>query len=422
MPTKRFTRLSILALVLYIFANQTQVGWLYVIMSLLVGVIFISWRLNRRAIHSLSAVREIDYRDSYTEGETLEISLGIDTSSPIAGRQLRLDELCPVADPQGDHFLQQWYLPHIPTVAPQAAPDHSEAPSAVELNYTVELYKRGLFEFPAVEITSRFPFGIFQRSNYSEKMVADSGLRILVYPEVRPLSRLPLLDQQPTAQMIRPHAGNGNEFLALRQYRYGDSPRHIHWRSVARTGRLISKEFADESLPGMALVLQRQTAERDPAADDREYGQSKQTPFETGVKIAASLGDYAIRRGHAVTLIDEEAPRGAVSADMLLQYLARVDQTSELSFAEQIGRIQQNTIAAVLPHPTRQALDDLVALKLRGHDILALLLDTASFPDADADAVGTPGVQQLEAAGIETHIIQHGDDWTKIIEEGAWKN
>ncbi len=402
MPTKRFYRLLLLAIVLYMFANQTQVGWLYVIMSLLIGVLFISWRINQRAIRSISAVREIDYKDQYSEGDSIEISLEITTSSPITGRQLLLDELCPVADPQGEHFVQQWFVP--------------DSQDIDEINYTVELYKRGLFEFPAVEITSRFPFGIFQRSNYSEKMVADEGLRILVYPEVRPLSRLPLLDRQPAAQMVSPRAGSGNEFLALRQYRYGDSPRHIHWRSVARTGRLVSKEFADESLPGMALVIQRQNS----VEVEEDYGRSKHTPFETAIKVAASLGDYAIRRGHAVTLIDDAAPRGAVSADMLLQYLARLEQDAELSFGEQIGRVQQTYVAAVLPNPTPQAIDELIALKQRGHEILAILLDPTSFPNEEQSH--TPTSSTLEAVGIETHIIQHGDDWTKIIEEGAWEN
>ena len=93
MPTKRFYRLLLLTIVLYMFANQTQVGWLYGIMSLLVGMLFVSWRLNRRAIRTISTTRKIDFKDTYFEGERFEIGLELTSSSPLAAKQLRLDEL-----------------------------------------------------------------------------------------------------------------------------------------------------------------------------------------------------------------------------------------------------------------------------------------------------------------------------------------
>lgn len=407
MPTKRFYRLLLLTIVLYLFANQTQVGWLYVIVSLLSGVIFFSWVLNRRAIRQISAVRKVDIQDEYIEGDTFEISLSLTTSSKLSGYQLLLDELCPVADPDSDLFLQQWFVGAV-----------SSQPSVI--SYEVELYKRGLFHFPAVEITSRFPFGLFQRSNYSEGLVSNESLSLLVYPEVKPLSRLPLLDRRPAAEMVYPRAGNGNEFLALRLYQHGDSPRHIHWRTVARTGQLISKEFADESLPGMALIIDRRAI----GAEDleKEQGRSKHTPFETAVKVAASLGDYAIRTGHALTLIDEEAPRGTVTADMLLQYLARVEPDQEKSFNEQIVHLQQNYLAVVLPHPDQKALDGLIELKQRGVAILAILLDESTFPNRDrrVEACLNPTdaarcAPTLRDHEIECHVIKHGEDWTAII-------
>ena len=407
MPTKRFYRLFLLTIVLYLFANQTQVGWLYVIVSLLAGVILFSWIINRRAIRQISAVREIDLRDEYYEGEIVEISLNLATSSNMGGYQLLLDELCPIADPDGDLFLQQWFVEAI----------NAQPPT---INYDVELYKRGLFDFPAVEMTSRFPFGLFQRSNYSEGLVSDETLSLLVYPEIKPLRRLPLLDRQPAAEMVYPRAGSGNEFLALRQYQHGDSPRHIHWRSVARTGQLISKEFADESLPGMALLIDRQRYSDEES--ENEHGRSKHTPFETAVKIAASLGDYALRSGHALTIVDNEAPRGAVTADMLLQYLARVEADQDQPFNEKLDLIQQNYLAVVLPYPNQKAIDSLVELKQRGIAILAILLDESTFPNRRVEACLNPlGAARcaptLENYEIECHIIKHGEDWAEIIGE-----
>ena len=50
--------------------------------------------------------------------------------------------------------------------------------------------------------------------------------------------------RQPTAQL---------EFHGLRTFRPGDSPRHIHWRTTARRGELMIREFED--LPNDNLIL-----------------------------------------------------------------------------------------------------------------------------------------------------------------------
>ena len=35
--------------------------------------------------------------------------------------------------------------------------------------------------------------------------------------------------------------------------RPGDPPRHVHWRTTARAGRLIVKEFAEEQQPALTI-------------------------------------------------------------------------------------------------------------------------------------------------------------------------
>jgi uncharacterized protein (DUF58 family) len=37
-----------------------------------------------------------------------------------------------------------------------------------------------------------------------------------------------------------------DDFAGLREYHYGDSPRHIHWKAVARGEGLVTKQFAGE--------------------------------------------------------------------------------------------------------------------------------------------------------------------------------
>ena len=55
--------------------------------------------------------------------------------------------------------------------------------------------------------------------------------------------------------------GRSEEFVSLREYRHGDPVRHIHWRSWAKTGKPIVKEFEDEFFVRHALVLDTFTDE-----------------------------------------------------------------------------------------------------------------------------------------------------------------
>ena len=43
--------------------------------------------------------------------------------------------------------------------------------------------------------------------------------------------------------------GEMEEFVALREYRRGDSLRRVHWRSTARLGELVVKEFRSSFAP-----------------------------------------------------------------------------------------------------------------------------------------------------------------------------
>jgi uncharacterized protein (DUF58 family) len=48
---------------------------------------------------------------------------------------------------------------------------------------------------------------------------------------------------------------DSEEFQSLREYRPGDPPRKIHWKSWAKTGKPIIKEYQDEFFVRHALIL-----------------------------------------------------------------------------------------------------------------------------------------------------------------------
>ncbi|SFR68199.1 Uncharacterized conserved protein, DUF58 family, contains vWF domain [Agromyces sp. CF514] len=101
-------------------------------------------------------------------------------------------------------------------------------------------------------------------------------------------------------------------FHAVRQYVPGDSQRHVHWKSTARTGRLMVRQYEESRHARIAVLL-----------DLDLDGYSSDDEFEVAVSAAASLGVQGVREGRDVLVgVSSEldtADRGAVQAMRSLQ-------------------------------------------------------------------------------------------------------
>ncbi len=397
MPTSRAYSFVAASIILYLFGNQTQVGWLYVVSALMLGVVLAGWWLSRNSLKGLAGKRRVGKTlnaDLY-EGDEVGIFLQIEKLKGASSSLVHVEENCPLAAPDSPEYKTRLFIPKL------------GQGEAVQFEYNVTLDRRGLHIFPVQTTESRAPFGFFRRSGQLK-----IHTKTLVYPEVRPLKRLELLDRQLTAQVARPQAGVGYEVMGVRPYRAGDPPRHIHWRSVARTGTLISKEFADEAQPGLTLII-------DLFQHPYPATKTKHTPFEWAVKAAASIGDYAQHRGYSLYVISDDdvmpAPQGVVSEMALLQYLARVQPTGKRRLAQVVGaQMTQHFAAIILPYPDSEMVDTVVEMRQRGIEVLAVVLDNPSFPAGGAS--GSSMVRQLLAAGVMVREVTYGDDWAGQIE------
>jgi uncharacterized protein (DUF58 family) len=401
MPTSRAYSFLGAAFVLYLFANQTQVGWLYVMSALLAGTVLAGFWLGRGSLRGIEGQRKLgeSVADELYESDELTIELTLRRKARTGTSHVRTVEVCPLAAPDDPRRTTALFIPSIP------------ANDAVQFDYTITLDRRGLHEFPPLALESGAPFGFFRR-----KRTLAVSTRTLVYPEVRPLRRLDLLDRQLTPQITNPRAGVGTEIMGVRPFRSGDSPRHIHWRSVARTGQLISKEFADETQPGLSLIL-------DLFKHPYPQAETKHTPFEWAVKAAASIGDYAQRKGYPLHFVVDQdvlaAPVGAVTRMALLQYLARVQPTGTRNLAQIIGPTQAFA-AVILPWPDQSMIEPLVELRRTRIEVLAVVVDPKTFPDGGEDAA--PLADQLRAAGIDTRLLQFDQtacDWAVQLAEAT---
>ena len=98
--------------------------------------------------------------------------------------------------------------------------------------------KRGRITLERFGIRTMFPFELF-RSWAWLHMHIDG----IVYPA--PAEHAPQPPPTMVAHGHRQHDARGEEdFAGLRKYHEGDSPRHVAWKAYARSGQLLSKQFA----------------------------------------------------------------------------------------------------------------------------------------------------------------------------------
>ncbi len=160
-----------------------------------------------------------------------------------------------------------------------------------ELSYEV-LPVLGKHEFGNPRIVIRDPAGLFSRE--IELRVNNV---VEVQPRYEPIHRRGLLvvpTLMPGGVSSIKRRGIGMQFMDIREYVPGDEYRKIEWKATARTGRLMVKEFEQESSLEVMLILDTR--------DTMSYGVLGQTKLEYVVRGAAAIAGYLLRRGDFVGL------------------------------------------------------------------------------------------------------------------------
>ena len=241
--------------------------------------------------------------------------------------------------------------------------------------------RRGQVEFGVLELRRPDPLGLF--------MAVRSfalPMQLLSLPRRFPVPNIALKSErryQKGGISLALAVGDSQEFASLRDYRPGDPKRHIHWRSFAKTGRLIVKEYQDEYFDRHALVVDTHLATDSPQL------------LESVVSVAASI--TAGERPHDSILdviiagrrvLELSAGRGLGDALQALRYLADVQAAPDEEFAQLSGLIRERAaqLASVIlvlgrwDEPRRQLVDDLTRLNLSSISVQVALDDTVETP------------------------------------------
>jgi hypothetical protein len=103
-------------------------------------------------------------------------------------------------------------------------------------------------------------------------------------------------------------------FHALRDYVPGDDRRHIHWKTVARTNKLMVRQFEETRRAHLAIALSTNTA---------EY--ATENDFELAVSVAASIGLEAFKEQRNLSIRTHAGPVHTETGRNMLDDLTRIE-------------------------------------------------------------------------------------------------
>lgn len=252
--------------------------------------------------------------------------------------------------------------------------------------YALTPQLRGVYKVGPLTAIWTDPFGFTRR-----EVVVTEPSEILVHPQTEGVQDTPITRQwedPPVRPPVSKPWPSGFEFYGMRRYAPGDDLRRVVWRAVARTGRMMVREFEQGITDRVAIVV-------DTDVRHHSAGDPSDT-FEAAVRAAASLGLRYLKDGFAVTVETNgdtiaSAIRGVRAQTTLLDGMARLQRESEplQTAVERVVRGVRRDVhhVVVTPHVDDRAATRLKLLIDQGaHVLLVVLVWEESDPQALAHA------------------------------------
>lgn len=207
--------------------------------------------------------------------------------------------------------------------APGGAPFSIEPPTAfldrvengtAETRAEMRAARRGRYLLPGPVLGRSDPLRLML-----SRAVVSPAQTLLVYPRFYTLTEfeVPLGRRyQPGGIPLSSSTGDAIEFVGTREYRVGDPVKNIHWRSWARRGEPVVKEYQEEYFCRIAIILDTFTP---PILSEPEVA-----AFEAAISVVASIADFFSRSEYIVDILAAGPDVYEVSAGRSLAYLENI--------------------------------------------------------------------------------------------------
>jgi len=339
--------LLIISLLAILFGFNTRLTMIYQLAALAVALLLVSFPLSFFCVPGIQVRRMLP--DTCTAGERLTYRLRLKNGSSKLSQGIFYTELpltitpsyeefaTAVEDGESDrnafdrkfaYYRWQWLIERkagakfVPSALPLVPPNET---MTVEVSFVP--LRRGYIRLSGYSLHRLDPFGLFK----NEVQISDAQ-RILVLPRLYPVAHGELAGSRKYYQGGLTSAasyGESGEFVALREYRQGDPVKHIDWKSTARVGSAIVRQYQEEYFSRLGVLLDTFTAQ----AND---------VFEDAVSVAASIiAKHDAGRSHIDLLFACDScvssvsmGRGEAGAHRILEVLASITPCSTGSFQD----------------------------------------------------------------------------------------
>jgi uncharacterized protein (DUF58 family) len=365
-PTPRLFGAVALAAVIEYFGTTSEVSWLFLLagwIAALCVVCFAYALWNRAGLRLHMRVRDITSSESSPagglpsymlrdaplpaplfEGDGLDLEVGLDTTGA----------------PRGPARVVGFIGSEQVTIATGLV-SRSGWRRSVELNGL----RRGPVGARAWVVESSDLAGMFR----SRRASPDAEVAV-VLPRFASLAARPQAREM-EASVAAPRAGSGTELFGVREYRPGDSLRRIHWRSSARHGELVVREYEPPGVQTLGIFC-------DPNPPTAEVA-------DQVARIAASEAWDCIRNGGRAMLwgpgLAPSAPGEARSLWATLEWLARYPTPAAIGEDTDPPRVSE--AVAVAGGDQKEVVEALEMVRRRGGLVRAWVVG-----DADLDLDG----------------------------------
>jgi uncharacterized protein (DUF58 family) len=233
----------------------------------------------------------------------------------------------------------------------------------VYLRETVAFSHRGRHALGPLRVITRFPFGLVQSA-----LDLPGGQEVLVLPRLGQIK-----NELFKSWLSRVSRGEGKtrqrkplaslrqaNFHGLRQFRPGDSPRWIDWKSSARRDELIVREFEDDAPPKLILIVEAWLPMTPTVADHRS--------LEDILSLAGTIcRDWSQDQTSSLQLIVvEQAVHSRKMSGSADHAWPLIEMLAPLKGTDKPAQLQSQLIGR-----TRQFADSIVVISSRANSPLA---------------------------------------------------
>jgi uncharacterized protein (DUF58 family) len=268
-----------------------QINLLVLLAAMMIPALLFNWRMAVSLVRRISASHKLP--DWIFAGKTAVIELEVQNQSRTfaAWNILLTDQIRRIVPANGYASSKS-----VDLVVVSIDPAHK-----THVSYRCFFAERGVYRIGPVKVTCQYPFGLvrawFRQLDATELYVAPRLGRLNTQWNKR-LGALAV----GTASAERRRGWLPDEFFGLRGWQHGDTLRSIHWRSTAKRGQLVVKQYDQPTDRDFALAL-------DLHAEAEEIGPPIERVEEAASFVATVLAhlNYSVQGRMAIAICGHES-------------------------------------------------------------------------------------------------------------------